>query len=457
MADKIMWSPDLTQGCGPLYLRLVDAIACAIEAGALTVGERLPAQRQLAWHLGINLSTVTKAFQEATKRHLIAGEVGRGTYVLAQSAEAALFELKHQTGRSIVDLSTHIPAEKPGDSDLNRALTDMLSSEQDVATLLNYHSPQALLEIRIACASWYAQLGYAVEPSRCIATSSAQHALLVTLLACCGSDETVLVDQLTFPSMKTVAKQLGLKLHGVKMDQQGIIPDALDLAIRSTGAKVLVSDPILQNPTGSCMGKERQLEFTNLLHRHDILFIEEFVIGALTGITPVSAALKEKSVLITSFAKTVSPGLRFAMIAGKHPVIDKLNAEPYATSWQLSPLIDTLACKWINDGTAMRRLKWQWQEVQRRHRLFQKIFPNNQYLSSAEPCSHVWLPVTEPAEQVAKHCSDLGVEVVPASLFAVSRNYAECIRVSLTAAKTLREVTIGLEIIRDTGMVKNRG
>ena len=178
--------------------------------------------------------------------------------------------------------------------------------------------------------------------------------MLISLLSCCNKDEIVLVNELTFPGMKAAAKQLGLKLYGIKMDEQGIIPEELDLAIRTTGAKVLVSDPHWQNPSATSMGKKRQQAFLAVIKKYQILFIEEYVIGAISGFTPVSASIKNQSILITSFAKAIAPGIRFAVIAGEHPLITEITKESHSTSWHLSPLIAQIACHWIDNGMTNR-------------------------------------------------------------------------------------------------------
>ena len=137
MADNKIWAPNLNEALAastskkPLYLQIVDAMAQDIASGKLAIGEKLPPQRQLAWHLDINLSTVTKAFRQAAKQQLISGEVGRGTYVLGQSAEAELFLLKQSAEQTVIDLSTHQPAkllDKRGeDNALELALQNSVS------------------------------------------------------------------------------------------------------------------------------------------------------------------------------------------------------------------------------------------------------------------------------------------------------------------------------------------
>ena len=46
---------------------------------------------------------------------------------------------------------------------------------------------------------------------------------------------------------------LGLRLEGVAMDEEGLVPEALDQAVVETGARLLYCTPTLQNPTTATM------------------------------------------------------------------------------------------------------------------------------------------------------------------------------------------------------------
>ena len=78
---KQIWTPDLSTRSGPRYRAIVDALAEAVASGELAPGTRLPTHRELADRLNVTVGTVTRAYQEAAHRGLVAGEVGRGTYV----------------------------------------------------------------------------------------------------------------------------------------------------------------------------------------------------------------------------------------------------------------------------------------------------------------------------------------------------------------------------------------
>ena len=66
---------------GPKYLAICEALAEAIEAGALAPGRRLPSHRMLARRLNVSVGTITRAYDEALERGLITGKVGRGSFV----------------------------------------------------------------------------------------------------------------------------------------------------------------------------------------------------------------------------------------------------------------------------------------------------------------------------------------------------------------------------------------
>src|SRR3954468_776567 len=72
----------------PLYRQLYEQLAQQIRSGALGRGERLPATRELAGLLGLNRTTVSAAYELLEESGLIAGQVGRGSYVTGPPASA---------------------------------------------------------------------------------------------------------------------------------------------------------------------------------------------------------------------------------------------------------------------------------------------------------------------------------------------------------------------------------
>ncbi len=65
----------------PLYEQAADYVAEQIERGALTPGQKLPAERDLADQWGIGYQTVRRAMRELRERGLVVSRVGKGTFI----------------------------------------------------------------------------------------------------------------------------------------------------------------------------------------------------------------------------------------------------------------------------------------------------------------------------------------------------------------------------------------
>ncbi|HHV55100.1 MAG TPA: LacI family transcriptional regulator [Firmicutes bacterium] len=75
---------------GPRYLQVVDMLRRRIAAGEWPVGTRIPSDRDLAARLGVSPVTVSRALQRLSEMGMVRREVGRGTFVIADSPQQQL-------------------------------------------------------------------------------------------------------------------------------------------------------------------------------------------------------------------------------------------------------------------------------------------------------------------------------------------------------------------------------
>lgn len=439
-----MWTPSLIDSGQPRYLALVDAIAQAIAHGELKAGERLPPQRRLAWALGWNPSTTMQAYREAARRHLVSGEVGRGTYVLAGSQEATLFKLQQVDDQPArIDLRTNVPAINEAALSDAQALSRLLDTGQAIR-LQGYLSAQDLLRARVQGAEWLKRRGLHVPVEHVMLCTGAQQGLFTVLLSLCQAGEPVLVEAYTAPGIKAACAQLRLPMQAVALDQQGIVPDDFDRMIRATGARVAVLTPTLQNPTSAVMSLARKQAIAQIAQRHGVRVIEDDVYGALTDSPPLYSFLPDLGVLVSSLSKTVAAGVRVGWIVASPPVLARIDPHAQSAHWGVSPLCVAIANQWIADGTADQRLAWQIAEMTRRWRLAKK-YVGPLMFQSAAPSPHIWLTAARSDIPLAHTCRAMGVEVVPAEVFAVKPGASDAVRISLTAAPSAQALNIALE------------
>lgn len=188
------WLPDIAPRPGPRYLAIADTLATDIAAGRLKPGERLPTHRDLAWKLHLTVGTITRAYAEAERRGLIAGEVGRGTYIRERLGDAPPpLPLAPPTTDDFVDLSRNLPsASGPAAAMIAKHMGEM--ARADLTPLLSYATNQGMLAHREAGAEWIARRGVAADPSRVAVCSGAQNAMMLAIAALCRPGDVVLVE-----------------------------------------------------------------------------------------------------------------------------------------------------------------------------------------------------------------------------------------------------------------------
>lgn len=295
----------------------------------------------------------------------------------------------------------------------------------------------------LAGATWLQRRGLRLAPDGLLLCAGAQQGVSAALLALCEAGEPTLVERYTAPGIKAAARQLRLPLHGVAMDERGILPDDLDRQARATGARVAVFTSCLQNPTGASLDAERRAAIADVARRRGLWIVEDDVYGVLGSEAPLTVQVPERCLLISSLSKSVAPGLRLGFIAGAPQLLERIDREAQATRWAVAPLSLALACEWVESGIAEQRLAWQIEELQQRWRLAARVLgPRMPQGRAVAP--HLWLDGEAPVG-LADACRQRGVKVVPAEVFAVDANPGQAVRVSLAAAATRAELKRALE------------
>jgi DNA-binding transcriptional MocR family regulator len=429
-----MWVPEVNREAGPVYQAIADALAEDISAGRLATGQRLPTHRDLARQLGVTTGTVTRAYAEAERRGLVAATVGRGTFVKAPTAAVAKSEPAED---GIIDLRSNYPALAASTEALSQVLS-AAARDPGLQELLRYHEHAGLTRHRRAGAQLIARSGLVLAPDRILVTAGGQHAILVALLTVAQPGDVVLAEQLTYHNFKAAALRLGLRLHGVALDQEGLIPEALEEACRKLAPRALYCTPTLQNPTAAVMSEARRIRIAEIAAAHNVTIIEDDILGFLAPEQrPLAAFAHAPTCYLSSVSKCLAPGLRLGFLAVPEGQAARFAEAIRITSWMASPLAGEIVCRWIEDGTAERLISAQREEAELRVKLAEARLGN--LIDPHHPStSHLWLKLPAPlrADRIQQEALSAGVAVTTGAPFAVDGPAPEGIRVCLGAAAT---------------------
>src|SRR5690606_21566023 len=311
-----MWNPDLAGRPGPRYRALLEALAEDILEGRLPAGARLPPQRDLAWRLGVTVGTVGRAYALAAQRGLISGEVGRGTFVRAAAPATARANPVSDGGDGPIKLTVNAPPDPAYGAVVAERLAELASRPGATTDLWGYTPKAGFPEHRAAAARWIGGAGVPASPETTIVTGGAHQAIVVAFAALARPGERVLVEALTYAGVCHVAERFGARLHGLPMDDEGLLPDALDAACRADRAPLLFVNPTAHNPTTAAMSPARREAIVALARAHDLRVSEDDVYGRVPERRPPphAALAPERTVYSGSAAKSVAPGLRLGAL-----------------------------------------------------------------------------------------------------------------------------------------------
>ncbi len=428
----IDWAPRTEAHGKPRYIAIADAIEQDIRDGVLSPGTRLPPQRHLAKRLGIDFTTVSRGYGEAQSRGLVKSHVGRGTFISEPVATATSTDPLRQADE---DLSMNLPPE-PTDPALvakMRAGMDYLSA--NLVQLLRYQSSTGSDKDKAAASTWLSLRGMIPTSARLVISPGAHSTISAILTILTQFGDTVLCEQITYPGFRNIAARRGLNLVGIEMDAEGILPDALDDAIRRHGPKALYLNPTLQNPTTLTIPTERRLAISEVLNKHGLDLVEDDAYGFIPAKAPAPIAVSAPDLTwhIGGLAKCIGAGLRLAYtVAPNGKLAYSLGQALKVQAVMSSPITAALATQWIEDGTADQIRRFIRSETSARQAIAREVLEGCDF-RGAENAFNVWLTLPKGigrADIVAR-MAGRPIGIMPSDAFSVGIPPGEKVRLCL--------------------------
>lgn len=441
-----IWNPSI-EPIEPKYQALLQALQRDIEHGVLRPGERLPTQRQLAHRLGIAIGTVGRAYAEAEDRGMVSGEVGRGTFVRGREPSVEPGGVEEEEP-GVIDLGKSRLVRDPRVPSFAGVL-EHLARRPDLDRLIDFYQPSAgMSRHRAVGAEWLRRTGLSVPPERVVMTGGAQHGTATVLASLARPNDLVLTEQVTYTGIKAIASLLHLRLRGVAMDGEGLLPDAFEAACLEEPPRALYCMPTLQNPTARTMSLQRREAIAAIAARFDVALIEDDVYGFLpeTPLPPLATILPTHAYYVTGTSKSMAPGLRVGYVAAPEQKVERVAGVIRASTWLIAPLLGELVAEWIERGEADAMVRWKREETAAREASARRILAGRLPASSS-PSFHLWLSLPEPwrTEAFVSQARARGVVVSPSEEFVVGRESApHAVRICLGATSSRARLEEGL-------------
>ncbi|WP_211443102.1 aminotransferase-like domain-containing protein [Collimonas humicola] len=435
-----IWSPRLAVHGGPRFLQIADALQAAVAEGSLKPGDRLPPQRLLAAQLDVDLTTITRAYDEARRRNLLEGRGARGTYVAAPKIELT----------SVLDLSMNTPPPPDGvdfDDMLKQGLSQVLM-RADNELLMTYHLAGGSDSDREAGAKWLGPMFGHLDSRQVVVCPGAQAAIAALILALTEPGDVILAEPMSYPGLRAAATQFGRRIIAVEADRHGMVPGMLEEACRQHKPGLVYLNPTLQNPTAITIPERRRKELASIAKRCNVRIVEDDPYWLLADAPPppIATFAPEQVYYISTLSKCLTPGLRVAFVLIRAPhERERFLAALRSFALMVAPLTAALATQWILDGSADGLMEGVRSEARLRHWMAQDILAGR-YRGAGDGL-HVWLelPAYWNSSQLARAADSEGIAVTPAEAFATGSGSVNAIRISLGSIKDRGRLQAGLQ------------
>jgi len=440
----------------PLYRQLYEHIAHRIRSGELVRGERLPATRELAGLLGLNRTTVSAAYDVLETEGLIAGQVGRGSFVTGAAAPAsggvdwsAWLDRGDVPptgpsggfGNEVASFVMSRPSRALFPLDDFRASCQAVLSRPDLSSILQLGSPSGYEPLRRYLMEEARRQSLVRPGDDLLITNGCQQALDLMGRVLLRPGDTVVVEDPLYTGLKNLLTGMGAQLVGIPVGADGMDTAHLERVLERERPRFLVVTSNFQNPTGATLSMAARRALLDAARLAGVPVVENDAYGDLRYQGEPLPALKQLddhggTVLARSFSKVSFPGLRVGWVIGPKPLIDRLRHAKESADLHTDQLSQAVLLEFAQSGRLeshrARMLQAGAQRLAATLDSCRRYFPAGTRWTQPEGGMNLWVRLPEPldAGELLPRAQQEGVAYLPGRYFAVSRLDPGALRLS---------------------------
>ncbi len=328
---------------------------------------------------------------------------------------------------------------------LTQALQVMVDarSEEMARNLAYYPHVQGSPELReFTSEKLMRDRGISVHPDQIMLTSGSSEALGMLIQALTDPGDVVLTERYVYTGTLGQLQRFGADVVGVPIDDEGIIPQALDelaedLAKEGRRPKYLYTIAENQNPTGSTLPESRRREILEIAHRRGMPIVEDecYVDLRFEGETqPAFRTLDDSGIVVhvASYSKLVAPGLRLGFFTAQDDVMRR--AANYRVGGGPSQFASYAVEGFLRENLDRHRENFNPLLKEKRDAMVASLEENFASVgatwSRPQGGCYVWLTMPESADLAAAQpgCMEGGVGYVAGPGFAPNNDGNHCAR-----------------------------
>jgi len=200
--------------------------------------------------------------------------------------------------------------------------------EHEGPTSLQYGVTEGYTPLRQYLVAKMQKYGVPAEEENILITNGSQQALDLVGKVFLNPGDTVLTDRPTYLGAIQAWNAYEARFVTVPLDDNGTRVELIEDILKKEPVKFIYCLPNFHNPAGVTLSLERRQKLVELAAKYGAFLVEDDPYGELRfegeDLTPLVVMHKENTVYLSTFSKTLSPGIRLGWIVAPAKVLGRL-------------------------------------------------------------------------------------------------------------------------------------
>lgn len=366
--------------------------------------------------------------------------------------------LKHAANPNMISFGGGLPSKDafPMD-DIHIAIDDAIKKHGHLT--LQYGETEGVKALIEQIKIMMTERGITGPDNEVLITTGSQQGLDLCGKLTIDPGDVVLCESPTYLAAINVFKTYNPTFVDIPMDDEGVLPEALEEALKAHTVKMVYLIPDFQNPTGRTLSLERRKRIVELANQYDVLIVEDSPYSELNYSDEKLPPLKHfdtegRVIYLSTFSKIICPGFRLGWIAASPELIQKLSLLKENLDLHTNQFVQYAVSSYLNQFNINDQIHHvvELYRVKRDAMLaaIEKYFPENIYYSKPIGGMFIWIELPEHlnSRELLQKTLEKSVAFVPGESFYPNGGSYNALRMNFSNA-SLEDIDKGVAIIAD--------
>jgi Transcriptional regulators containing a DNA-binding HTH domain and an aminotransferase domain (MocR family) and their eukaryotic orthologs len=323
------------------------------------------------------------------------------------------------------------------------------------SAVLQYGATEGVMALRESCNALNHKRGIRSEVKNIIPTAGSTQGIDLISKIFLDDGDTVLTERPTFLGALQTFYMYGANVMGVANDANGLDLVDLEEKMKKHRPKFFYVIPNFQNPSGRTWSLDERKNVLALAEKYDVMILEDDPYGELryegVPIAPIQQFDQQGHVVhLSSFSKTICPGLRVGYTTADPSIIHKMFVAKQGVDVMTSSLSQVLVDGFLRSGQYAEHVanncRFYRAQMLGMLEAIDEYFPKEVSIVRPQGGLFLWveLPESIDADALSYEAMERGVAYVPGEHFFPDEAKKNTLRLNFSL-ETVPNIRIGIE------------